>query len=58
METINLQVKVESEITTLYKTMNSTQQKKINLLLGVWLKEAINKKTSLEEIINKCHQEA
>ncbi|MEM9275569.1 MAG: hypothetical protein AAGA80_21775 [Cyanobacteria bacterium P01_F01_bin.143] len=58
METINLQVEVESEIATLYKTMNSTQQKKINLLLGVWLKEAINNENSLEEIINKCSQEA
>ena len=58
METINLQVEVESEIATLYKTMNSTQQNKINLLLGIWLKEAITNDTSLEEIINKCSQEA
>ena len=33
MEKINLQVEVESEIATLYKTMDSTQRKKINLLL-------------------------
>ena len=58
METINLQVEVESEIATLYKSMKSTQQKKINLLLGIWLKEAITNNTSLEEIINKCSQEA
>ena len=58
MEKINLQVEVESEIATLYKSMNSTQQKKINLLLGIWLKEAIINNNSLEEIINKCSQEA
>lgn len=58
METINLQVKVEPEIANLYQKMNSTQQKKIQLLLGVWLKEAISNQTSLEDIINQCSQEA
>ncbi len=58
MEKLNLNIEVESEIANLYKTMDSTQQKKIHLLLGIWLKEAITNQTSLEEIMEKCSQEA
>jgi len=58
METINLQVQVEPEIANLYQKMDSTQQKKIQLLLGGWLKEAIANQTSLEEMMNQCSQEA
>lgn len=58
METINLQIKVEPKVATLYEKLDSTQQKKIQLLLGVWLKEAIANQTSLEDIMNQCSQEA
>lgn len=58
MEKLNLQIEVESEIADLYKTIDSSQKKKINLLLAIWLKEAITNKLSLEEIMEKCSQEA
>ncbi len=58
METINLQVNVEPEIANLYQKMDSTQQRKIQILLGVWLKEAISNQTSLEEMMNQCSQDA
>ena len=58
METINLQIKVEPKVATLYEKLDSTQPKKIQLLLGVWLKEAIANQTSLEDIMNQCSQEA
>ncbi len=58
MEKLNLNIEVESEVANLYKKMNPTQQKKIHLLLGIWLKEAITNQTSLEDIMEKCSQEA
>lgn len=55
METIT--IKVDSEIAKAYQQANTDKQKKINLLLGMWLKEIITDQTSLEEIMNKCSEE-
>lgn len=38
MEKLNLNIEVESEVANLYKIMDSNQQKKIDLLLAMWLK--------------------
>lgn len=56
METITIQV--ESEIVNLYNNLDLTEKKKINFLLGMWLKQAIKNQTSLTEIMDKCSQEA
>ncbi|MEL4895121.1 hypothetical protein [Crocosphaera sp. Alani8] len=58
MEKLNLNIEVESEVANLYKAMDSNQQKKIDLLLGIWLKEAITNQNYLEDIMEKCSQEA
>jgi ABC-type uncharacterized transport system involved in gliding motility auxiliary subunit len=56
METITIDV--ELEIANLYKTLDQNERNKINLLLGIWLKDALTNRQTLKEIMDQCSQEA
>lgn len=56
METIT--IKVDSAVAQAYRQADIDKQEKINLLLGMWLKEIITDQTSLQEIMDECSEEA
>lgn len=53
-----IKITVDSTIANLYNNMNAMEQKKINLLLGIWLKETLTNQKSLIEVMEECSQEA
>ena len=56
METIN--ISVDSSIANLYNNLNAMEQKKINLLLAIWLKKTLTNQKPFKEVMEECSQEA
>jgi len=56
MQTIN--IPVDSTIANLYNNLNAIEQKKINLLLEIWLQETLTNQKSLTKVMEECSQEA
>jgi hypothetical protein len=54
----NITIEVDPKIAQSFKNLKSTEQKKLSLLLGMWLEEAITNQESLGETLDKCSQQA